>query len=90
MMALIGRLSLKSRTIWLIFPWQKGSKNHFWIEASKPPYNFGLQEVSMEITLKDILHDRVCALLHLETEAGLGCTDPAAIGLAAAAALLDN
>ena len=40
----------------------------------------------MDISLKDILHDRVRALLHLETEAGLGCTDPAAIGLAAAAA----
>jgi len=46
----------------------------------------------MGITLKDILHDRVRTLLHLETEAGLGCTDPAAIGLAAAnaAALLDS
>lgn len=46
----------------------------------------------MGFTLKDILHDRVRALLHLETEAGLGCTDPAAIGLAAAAAaaLLEN
>ncbi|MEJ2093470.1 MAG: L-serine ammonia-lyase, iron-sulfur-dependent, subunit alpha [Syntrophobacterales bacterium] len=40
----------------------------------------------MGITLKDILHNRASTLLHLETEAGLGCTEPAAIGLAAAAA----
>jgi L-cysteine desulfidase len=46
----------------------------------------------MGITLKDMLHDRARAFLHLETEAGLGCTEPAAIGLAAAAAaaLLDS
>ncbi len=36
--------------------------------------------------IKDILHNKARQLLHLETEPGLGCTEPAAIGLAAAAA----
>jgi len=46
----------------------------------------------MGISLKDVLHDRARSLLHLEIGAGLGCTEPAAIGLAAAtaAALLDS
>ncbi len=40
----------------------------------------------MALTLKDILHNRARHLLHIETNAGLGCTEPAAIGLCAAAA----
>ena len=40
----------------------------------------------MNFTVKEILHNRVRALLHLETGPGLGCTEPAAIGLGAAAA----
>jgi L-cysteine desulfidase len=36
--------------------------------------------------IKDILHNKAKQLLHLETEPGLGCTEPAAIGLSAAAA----
>jgi len=41
----------------------------------------------MGFTLKDILHNKAKALLHLETDPGLGCTEPAAIGLSAAAAV---
>lgn len=46
----------------------------------------------MGFGIKDILHDKARHLLHLETAAGLGCTEPAAIGLCAAtaAALLDG
>ena len=46
----------------------------------------------MGFTLKDILHNKARHLLHIETDPGLGCTEPAAIGLcaAAAAALLEN
>lgn len=40
----------------------------------------------MNFTVKEILHNRVRDLLHLETSPGLGCTEPAAIGLGAAAA----
>ena len=40
----------------------------------------------MGFTIKDILHNKAKTLLHLETQAGLGCTEPAAIGLCAAAA----
>jgi len=42
--------------------------------------------VGVNLTVKEILHNRARALLHLETAPGLGCTDPAAIGLGAAAA----
>lgn len=41
----------------------------------------------MGFTLKDILHNKAKTLLHLETDPGLGCTEPAAIGLSAAAAV---
>ena len=46
----------------------------------------------MGFTLKDILHNKARHLLHIETNPGLGCTEPAAIGLcsAAAAALLEE
>ena len=46
----------------------------------------------MGFTLKDILHNKARHLLHIETDPGLGCTEPAAIGLcaAAAAALLED
>lgn len=40
----------------------------------------------MDFPIKPLLHDRTRALLEVETEPGLGCTDPAAIGLCAAAA----
>ncbi len=40
----------------------------------------------MGFSLKDILHDKAWQLLRLETDPGLGCTEPAAIGLAAAVA----
>ena len=40
----------------------------------------------MNFTITEILHNRVRDLLHLETGPGLGCTEPAAIGLGAAAA----
>ncbi len=40
----------------------------------------------MGLTLKDILHNKARHLLHIETNPGLGCTEPAAIGLCAAAA----
>ncbi len=40
----------------------------------------------MGFTLKDILHNKARHLLHIETDPGLGCTEPAAIGLCAAAA----
>lgn len=45
----------------------------------------------MGLSIKDILHNNARQLLHLETEPGLGCTEPAAIGLCAAtaAALLE-
>jgi L-cysteine desulfidase len=48
--------------------------------------------VDVSFTVKEILHNRVRDLLHLETGPGLGCTEPAAIGLgaAAAAALLNG
>ena len=41
----------------------------------------------MGFTLKDILHNKARHLLHIETDPGLGCTEPAAIGLCAAAAV---
>ena len=41
----------------------------------------------MSFTLKHILHNKAKALLLLETDPGLGCTEPAAIGLSAAAAV---
>ncbi|MCJ7684754.1 MAG: L-serine ammonia-lyase, iron-sulfur-dependent, subunit alpha [Desulfobacteraceae bacterium] len=41
----------------------------------------------MGFALKDILHNKAKTLLHLETDPGLGCTEPAAIGLSAAAAV---
>lgn len=41
----------------------------------------------MGFTLKNILHNKAKTLLHLETDPGLGCTEPAAIGLSAAAAV---
>jgi len=40
----------------------------------------------MGYSIKDVLHNKAKELLHLETTPGLGCTEPAAIGLAAAAA----
>ena len=40
----------------------------------------------MSFKIKDILHNKAKALLKIETEPGLGCTDPAAIGLCSAAA----
>jgi len=40
----------------------------------------------VSFAIKTLLHDRAQALIQLETEPGLGCTDPAAIGLSAAAA----
>jgi L-cysteine desulfidase len=40
----------------------------------------------MGFSIKDILHGNARQLLHLETDPGLGCTEPAAIGLAAAEA----
>lgn len=40
----------------------------------------------MGYSIKDILHGKAKHLLHIETEPGLGCTEPAAIGLCAAAA----
>ncbi len=40
----------------------------------------------MGFSLKDILHDKAWQLLRLETDPGLGCTEPAAIGLCAAVA----
>jgi L-cysteine desulfidase len=43
-------------------------------------------ETVVKFTVKEILHNRVRTLLHLETGPGLGCTEPAAIGLGAAAA----
>jgi len=36
--------------------------------------------------IKDILHDKAGRLLRVETDPGLGCTEPAAVGLCAAAA----
>ena len=36
----------------------------------------------MGFSIKDILHGNARQLLHLETDPGLGCTEPAAIGLA--------
>jgi L-cysteine desulfidase len=46
----------------------------------------------MIFSIKDLLHNKARALLHLETAPGLGCTEPAAIGLcaASAAALLSS
>ncbi len=46
----------------------------------------------MAFSLKEILHNRASSLIHHETEPGLGCTEPAAVGLcaAAAASLLDT
>ncbi len=46
----------------------------------------------MGYSIKDILHNNAKRLLRIETEPGLGCTEPAAVGLcaAAAAALLDS
>ena len=41
----------------------------------------------MSFTIKDILHNKAKALLHMETDPGLGCTEPAAIGLCSAAAV---
>lgn len=41
----------------------------------------------MGFTLKNILHNKAKTLLHLETDPGLGCTEPAAVGLSAAAAV---
>jgi len=41
----------------------------------------------MGFTLKNILHNKAKTLLLLETDPGLGCTEPAAIGLSAAAAV---
>lgn len=40
----------------------------------------------MGYSIKDILHNNAKRLLHMETEPGLGCTEPAAVGLCAAAA----
>ncbi len=40
----------------------------------------------MGFKIQDILHGKAKSLIHLETDPGLGCTEPAAIGLAAAAA----
>lgn len=40
----------------------------------------------MGFSVKQILHNKAKYVIHLETEPGLGCTEPAAIGLAAAAA----
>lgn len=40
----------------------------------------------MGYSIKDILHNNAKRLLHIETEPGLGCTEPAAVGLSAAAA----
>jgi L-cysteine desulfidase len=40
----------------------------------------------MNYSIKDILHNKVKSLIHLEMEPGLGCTEPAAIGLCASVA----
>lgn len=40
----------------------------------------------MGFNIKDVLHGKARDLIHLETAPGLGCTEPAAVGLAAAAA----
>jgi len=45
-----------------------------------------MQKTPQSFAMKDILHNKASALLHLETGPGLGCTEPAAIGLSAAAA----
>jgi len=45
-----------------------------------------VREFTVNFTVKEILHNRVRNLLHLETGPGFGCTEPAAIGLGAAAA----
>jgi L-cysteine desulfidase len=41
----------------------------------------------MHFSIKDVLHNKVRDLLLLETDPGLGCTDPAAVGLCAAGAV---
>jgi len=43
-------------------------------------------KTTQSFSMKEILHNKASALLHLETGPGLGCTEPAAIGLSAAAA----
>jgi len=40
----------------------------------------------MAFSLKEILHNCASDLIHHETEPGIGCTEPAAVGLCAAAA----
>jgi len=40
----------------------------------------------MGYAIKSILHNKAKTLLHMETEPGLGCTEPASLGLCAAAA----
>ena len=40
----------------------------------------------MGYAIKSILHNKAKTLLHMETEPGLGCTEPATLGLCAAAA----
>lgn len=41
----------------------------------------------MPFSIKDVLHNKVRDLLLLETDPGLGCTEPAAVGLCAAGAM---
>lgn len=45
-----------------------------------------MKKTSKSLAMKDILHNKASVLLHLETGPGLGCTEPAAVGLSAAAA----
>ena len=46
----------------------------------------------MGFSIKDVLYNKASSLIHLETEPGLGCTEPASVGLCAAvaAAALDS
>ena len=40
----------------------------------------------MAFSIKDVLYNKASSLIHLETEPGLGCTEPASVGLCAAVA----
>ena len=40
----------------------------------------------MGFSIKDVLYNKASSLIHLETEPGLGCTEPASVGLCAAVA----
>ncbi|MBT3258632.1 MAG: serine dehydratase subunit alpha family protein [Deltaproteobacteria bacterium] len=86
-----------------LFFLEKGNQKHYFeilyeiqMGRQKAAHLFGaginIRRRIMGFTLKDILHNKARHLLHIETDPGLGCTEPAAIGLcaAAAAALLEN